>query len=135
MPHTGLTLGNIYTYGSGGLTLQLTPKQYKWQSSPLRVRPAIPGSGFFVVPDNRFAWSLFAGMEGRAIARNIFLDGNTFDDSISVHKKYFVADANAGLSVTYGRAQISYTLNWRSEEFEGQSDDSLFGAISLGYRF
>jgi hypothetical protein len=135
MPHTGMTLGNIYTYGSAGLTLQLTPKQFQWQGQPQRVRPAMPGNGFFAVQDNKFAWSLFAGVEGRAIGRNIFLDGNSFENSPSVDKEYFVADANAGVSTTYGRTQISYTLNWRSREFEGQDDPSIFGVISIGRRF
>lgn len=134
-PHVGISLGNVYTYAASGLSFQLTPKQYKWQSQPLRVRPAIPGSGFFHVPEERFAWSLFAGVEGRLVGRNIFLDGNTFEDSPSVDKKYFVADANAGVSFTYGRAQLSYTLNYRTREFDGQEDESLFGAISLGYRY
>ena len=134
-PHMGATLGNVYTYGAGGVSLQLTPTRYKWQSKPLRVRPAIPGNGFFAVPERHLAWSLFAGVEGRAVGRNIFLDGNTFEDSPSVDKRHWVADANAGVSVTYGRAQISYTVNWRSREFEGQDDPSIFGAISLGYRF
>ena len=74
-PHTGVALGNIYTYGAGGISFQLTPETYKWQSKPPRVRPAIPGSGFFAVPEDNFAWSLFAGVEGRAMVRNIFLDG------------------------------------------------------------
>jgi lipid A 3-O-deacylase len=134
-PHTGITLGNIYTYGAAGLSLQIAPKKYRLQSAPTRVRPAIPGNGFFAVPDNKFAWSVFAGVEERAMARNIFLDGNSFTDSPSVDKRIMVTDANAGISFIYGRARISYTLNWRSREFEGQSEPSLFGALSLGYRF
>ena len=133
-PYAGVTLGNVYTYGSSGIMFQIVPDKYQFQSSPLRVRPAIPGSGYFSVPNNKFAWSLFGGLEGRAVGRNIFLDGNTFADSRSVDKKYFVGDANAGISFTYGRTQLSYTLNWRSEEFQGQDGGSLFGAISLGYR-
>lgn len=134
-PHAGFSLGNIYTYGSGGVTLQLTPQRYQWQSPPMRVRPSIPGNGFFVVPDNEFAWSAFIGLDGRAFARNIFLDGNSFQDSPSVDKKTFVTDASAGISLSYGATQISYSLNWRSKEFDGQDDPSLFGAISVGYRF
>ncbi len=134
-PHTGVTLGNIYTYGAGGVTLQFTPRQHTWQSTPLRVRPAIPGNGFFAAPADQFAWSLFAGVEGRAMGRNIFLDGNTFEESPSVDKKYAVADASAGVSFIYDQVQLSYTLNWRSKEFDSQKDPSLFGAISLGYRF
>ncbi|MDX1580397.1 MAG: lipid A deacylase LpxR family protein [Alphaproteobacteria bacterium] len=135
MPHVGLSLGNIYTYAAGGVTFQLVPEQDKWQSQPLRVKPAIPGSGIYAVAERRFAWSLFAGFEGRVVARNIFLDGNTFRNSASVPKKELVLDASAGVSLTYGRLQISYTLNWRSKEFDGQNGSSLFGGISAGYRF
>lgn len=54
---------------------------------PPRIQPSLPGSGFFVPPQDRFGWYLFAGVEGRAVARNIFLDGNTFRDSRSVDKE------------------------------------------------
>jgi hypothetical protein len=134
-PYTGAALGNVYTYGSAGVMFQIVPEKYSWQSNPIRVQPAMPGDGYFDVPDRRFAWSLFFGLEGRAVARNIFLDGNSFADSRSVDKNYFVGDANAGISLTYGRVQISYTLNWRSEEFRGQGGGELFGALSAGYRF
>lgn len=134
-PHAGLTLGNIYTYGAAGVTFQLVPSRHIWQAPPPRVRPAIPGSGYFSIPENEISWSLFAGFEGRAIGRNIFLDGNSFQQSASVDKRYGVMDANAGFTVSYGRAQIAYTLNWRSEEFHNQDDASIFGSVSLGYRF
>lgn len=134
-PNIGATVGNIYTYATTGVTFQLTPTKYKWQSTPSRVRPAIPGNGFFAVPDGKFAWSVFAGVQGRAMGRNIFLDGNTFQDSLSVDKKTWVGDANVGFSLTYGRTQFSYTMNWRSKEFTGQTDNTLFGAITIGRRF
>ncbi len=134
-PHVGASVGNVYTHANSGFTVQLTPKKYKWQSTPIRVRPALPGSGYFSVPDNIFAWSLFAGVDGRAVARNIFLDGNSFSGGPSVDKKPLVADVSGGVTLTYGRVQTAYTLNWRSDEFYGQSDNSMFGAISVGYRF
>ncbi|MDX1974557.1 MAG: lipid A deacylase LpxR family protein [Rickettsiales bacterium] len=134
-PYVGGTLGNIYTYSNTGVIFQLVPSKYKWQSLPPRVRPAMPGSGYFSVPENEFSWSVFAGIEGRAVARNIFLDGNSFENSPSVDKKYAVGDANIGLALTFGRTQMTYTLNWRSEEFHGQDRPDLFGAIGLGYRF
>ncbi len=134
-PYVGGTLGNIYTYANTGLIFQLVPKKYKWQDLPPRVRPAMPGSGYFSVPEDDFSWSIFAGLEGRAIARNIFLDGNTFRDSPSVDKKHVVGDANIGVAFTFGRTQLTYTLNWRSEEFHGQDKPDIFGAIGLGYRF
>ncbi len=69
-----------------------------------------------------------------SLGQNIFLDGNTFRDSPSVDKEYFVADASAGAAMTFGPTRISYTLNWRSREFEGQDDPSIFGAVAVGFR-
>ena len=134
-PHVGATIGNVYTYANAGLTLQLTSAADRWQAQPLRVRPSIPGSGFFAPPSDSWSWSLFAGVEGRAVGRNIFLDGNTFEDSPSVDREYFVADASAGAALTFGPTRVSYTLNWRTREFEGQDDPSIFGAVALGFRF
>lgn len=134
-PYVGGTLGNVYTYANTGLIFQLVPKNYTWQDLPPRVRPAIPGSGYFASGDDDFSWSIFAGLEARAVGRNIFLDGNTFRDSPSVDKNYFVGDANIGVATNYGRTRVTYTLNWRSEEFKGQDDPDVFGVISVGYRF
>ena len=67
--------------------------------------------------------------------RNIFLDGNSFKNSPSVDKKPLVHDANAGISLTFGKTQLAYTLNWRSKEFDGQDEESLFGALSIARRF
>jgi hypothetical protein len=134
-PYTGATLGNVYTYGDVGLNFRLGPESEKWQDTPVRVRPAMPGTGFFEIPEDKWSWYLFAGAEGRAVAQNIFLDGNTFTDSYSVDKKIFVADLNAGLAITYDQLRISYTGVYRTREFDTQDDPEFFGAISAGYRF
>ncbi|MBI1363476.1 MAG: DUF2219 family protein [Proteobacteria bacterium] len=135
MPHAGATVGNVYTYGNIGGTIRLAPDDARFQDTPTRVRPAMPGTGFFHLKEGQFGWYLFAGVDQRLMLRNIFLDGNTFTDSHSVDKKYFVTDVSGGLALTYGKTRISYTLNWRSKEFNGQKDPSVFGSIGLGYRF
>lgn len=134
-PYAGATVGNVYDFINGGISLRLAPSEAQWQDTPVRVRPALPGTGYFDTPENKWGWYLFGGIEGRAIGRNIFLDGNTFTDSPSVDKENFVADANAGLALTYDQVRISYTLVYRTKEFEDQKDDTLFGAMSVGYRF
>lgn len=134
-PHFGLTLGNVYTYAGAGLNLSLSPYDGRFQDAPIRVRPAMPGTGAFIVPDSRFAWHLFGGIEGRAVARNIFLDGNTFRDSYRVDKHPLIADASAGVAFTYGRARLSYAIVWRSPEFTKQDEGDVFGIVSLGFRY
>lgn len=135
MPHVGVAVGNVYAHASAGLTWQILPDSHHWQSPPLRVRPAIPGSGFFYSDRSGPGWSFFTGVELRAVGRNIFLDGNTFESSPSVDKKPFVVDANAGLTLSFERLRVAYTLNWRSREFDGQQNAHLFGALSVSRRF
>ena len=134
-PYAGATLGNIYTYANTGVTFAFMPKSQNLQASPTRVRPSIPGSGYFDIPKDKWGWYLFAGAEGRAIPRNIFLDGNTFTDSRDVDKKPFVGDLSAGFAVTYDDLRFTYTLNYRTLEYDGQDDQSLFGSVSLTKRF
>ena len=135
-PHVGTTLGNVYTYANVGpdpaAAAGRRPLADPAAEGCARRSPAAASSR---PPSNAWAWSVFAGVEGRAVGRNIFLDGNSFRDSRSVDRRYFVADASAGLSLTYGAARISYTFNWRSREFDRQDDPSIFGAIAVGYRF
>lgn len=134
-PQIGATLGNVYTYANTGLDFRLRPFSNEFDDTPLRVRPAMPGTGFFTVPDDGFDWYLFAGLEGRVVGRNIFLDGNTFRDSPSVDKNYLVADANVGLATTFGATRVSYTYVYRTREFHTQEEPTKFGAVSVGYRF
>lgn len=78
---------------------------------------------------------LFAGAHGRLIARDIFLDGNTFLDSPSVDKDWFVFEGTAGLVFRYRRWRVAYTHVWRGEEFKGQRGGAAFGAITFTYTF
>jgi hypothetical protein len=131
-PHLGLTAGNIYTYANAGVTFKLSSEAGRWADKPLMVRPSIAGTGFFPKTKDLF-WELFLAVEGRAVARNIFLDGNTFADSHSISKNPLVGDASAGVTVSWGRLRVGYTLVYRTKEFDGQDDGELFGAVNIGY--
>lgn len=134
-PSIGVSLGNIHTYAETGLMFSFSPDKGILQDTPPRVRPAPPGSGYFETPTDNWSWQLFAGANGRAVARNIFLDGNTFSDSHSVDKNYFVGDLTGGLAITVNDYRLSYSLNYRSDEFKNQGDDSVFGSVTLSTRF
>jgi hypothetical protein len=77
---------------------------------------------------------VFAGVQGRAVARNLFLDGNTFEDSASVDRNPFVADFQTGVSISAGDWRIAYTYVWRTEEFETQPTRQDFGALAISVR-
>lgn len=132
VPHVGAALGNVLIQASGGGSLRLghdLPSDY----GPPRIRPSLPGSEFFA-PSRKFGWYLFAGLELRGVLRNIFLDGNTFKDSLSVDKRFLVADFQTGFALTWDPVRFVFTFVLRSEEFHGQGGTDSFGAISLGMR-
>jgi lipid A 3-O-deacylase len=133
VPHVGASLGNVYTHINGGIIFRFGQELFIDYGPPL-IRPSLSGFGA-INPAERLAWYAFAGVDGRWVARNIFLDGNTFSDSHSVNKKPFVGDFVAGIAFTYQNVRLAFTHVIRSREFDGQSEADRFGAVSLSVRF
>jgi hypothetical protein len=132
-PHFGAAIGNVYDYANVGAMARLgfnLPRDY----GPLRIDPSLPGSGFFE-PSGDVGAYIFAGVDGRAIARNLFLDGSTFQRSRSVSKMNLVGDFEVGAAVTFRAFQLSFTHVFRSREYKTQTADDQFGAVNLSVRF
>jgi hypothetical protein len=94
----------------------------------------VPGSDFFI-PTSGFSWYLFAAVEGRAVARNIFLDGNTFEDSRSVDKKPLVGDLSAGVALFWSDDfRMDASATYRTKEFDGQDGNRvIFGGFNISF--
>jgi lipid A 3-O-deacylase len=132
-PHAGASAGNVDTHASLGTMLRFgrdLPADY----GPPVMRPNLPGSDFFM-PTQTLGWYLFTGIEARAVARNIFLDGNSFRDSHSVDKKRWVGGVQAGIAVTYRSTRIAYTHILRTREYTTQDTHEEFGAFTISQRF
>lgn len=132
-PTAGVALGNVLTQGSVGASIRLGQNLGLTYGPPF-IRPSLPAAAI-VKRRGQFGWNLFAGIEGRAVARNIFLDGNTIGDSRSVDKNNLVLDFQGGIEFTLGYARLSFTQIYRTREFEGQRVPSQFGSISLSAIF
>lgn len=133
LPHFGGSLGNVFTYGSAGFTLRCGSGLGRDFGTPC-VRPSLPGGCYFR-PGEGLSWYLFAGVEGRAVLWNIFLDGNTFSESHQVDRRPFVGDLQMGVSVHWRRFRFSYTQVYRTEEFVEQDNGNVFGSFSFSYHF
>ncbi|MDD3445535.1 MAG: lipid A deacylase LpxR family protein [Zavarzinia sp.] len=131
-PSVGATIGNVHTYASASATLKIGSDVSSDWGAP-RIRTALSGTGYFR-PVNDFEWYVFAGVEGRAVARNIFLDGNSFANSHSVDKEPLVADLQVGAAVTMGDMRLTFTQVFRTREYAGQREGDVFGALSLSWR-
>lgn len=129
--HAGVALGNVFSYGNAGMELRLgwhIPKDF----GVSLMRPA--GSTRLEIGDD-FSVYLFGAVNGRAVARDAFVDGNTFSDSHSVDKKYFVADLAGGIAFSFKRIIVTWTQLLRTKEFDGQEDAHSFGAMALSFSF
>ncbi|WP_426957476.1 lipid A deacylase LpxR family protein [Muricoccus radiodurans] len=138
IPVLSAAVGNVQTYAAGGAMFRIGDGLRRdW--GPVRIRPALAGSGFVsperTQPNDHFGWYVFAGLEGRAVARDIFLDGNTWRDGPRVDKRIFVGDMQLGAAVVWGDWRVAYTQVYRTEEFYGQRGRQSFGSFSVSYRF
>ena len=133
-PNLGVTLGNINANARAGLTVRIG-RDLNNDYGPPRVRPALAGAGYFT-PRDGFSWYVFSGVEGRAVAHDIFLDGSLFkDDDPHVEKNNFVVDMQSGLVVQVGKTQIGLTYVERTKEYKTQDIPQRFGAVSLSRKF
>lgn len=131
-PHWGGSVGNVYDYVNAGAMARFgfnLPKDY----GPMRIEPSLPGSDYFE-PTAGFGAYVFAGVDGRAIARNLFLDGNSFESSRSVDKFNLVGDAIAGAALTFDSFRLAFTHVIRSREYKTQKSQDQFGAVDLTVR-
>ncbi len=86
------------------------------------------------MPRRGFNWTVFFGGDVGYIASDAFLDGGFAADGPSVPRRDIVGRARAGLLLEYDNFGIGFSLNWLGQEFRGQSDGQVIGAIQLKYR-
>jgi hypothetical protein len=128
-PHVGAAIGNVYDYANAGLMGRFglnLPNDY----GPTRIDPSLPGTDFFE-PTGDLSIYAFSGWDGRAVARNIFLDGNTFEDSRRVDRIPWVADFQEGIAIAMDSWRLTFTHVFRTREFTTQQHADQFGAINL----
>lgn len=78
---------------------------------------------------------LYGGGEGCVVLRDITLDGNTFQSSPSVDKRYFVPAASFGAVLTHQRFQLEFSYIVKGDEFNGQHGNQMYNTIKLTFFF
>jgi len=138
--HGGIALGNVATYVNAGAELRLgwsIPNDFGTSA----LRPGGDNSSPGSIWDPRSAdsqrWGLhgFISMDARLVAHDIFLDGNNFSTSHSVHKKRGVAEGALGISFIYGGLKLSYAHIFRSKEFSQQESAHSYGSLAFSYTY
>lgn len=137
--HYGASLGNVATYANLGAEMRAgvaLPDDFGTSS----IRPGGDNNAPLAAGDPRRGFGAagvhgFVSFDVRAVARNIFLDGNTFTDSHRVDKRYLVGDIAVGLAWRGRYGKIAYSYYVRSKEFYGQPQPQRFGSVTLSAEF
>ena len=136
LPSVTLGAGTVRDYAQAGFSVRLGQGLASDFGSP-RIRPGLTGTDAYL-PTRPFAWYVFAGADGQAIARDVFLDGSTFRNSPGPHvtKRPLVGEFEGGLAVMAYGVRVTYTQTWQTEEFRRQKAGLFnFGSLALSAKF
>ncbi len=141
IPHGGASVGTVMTLARGGGLLRLGRHMTGFGPDTIEPGGAMlqnmrrevePGRG------QGLEWYVFAGVDHRLVAHNIFLDGAVFRDGPSVNRRPHVYDLSLGFSLRHGSLRVSLTRVQRSEEFftaASRGGRQTFDSINLGLEF
>ena len=131
VPHVALTGGTPRTQASAGATLRIGVNLPDDFGRPT-IQSGLPVSGGTSRP---FGVHLFAGIEGRAIAGDTFLDGNLWRSGPSIDKEPFGLESRVGFAVTSGKVDLGFTYARQSPETSvGERKTHDFGSVWLSWR-
>ncbi|AHJ66547.1 lipid A deacylase LpxR family protein [Granulibacter bethesdensis] len=134
LPSLTFGVGNLRVYGQTGVLFRIG-QGLQSDFGPNRIRPGLTGGDAYT-PTGRFAWYIFAGGDGQAVAHDMTLDGNTWRDSRHVSRQPFVGELEAGLAIIAYGMKVSYTHVVQTQEFHGQHGGLFqFGVFNLSTRF
>lgn len=134
LPGASVGLGTVRVYAEAGAQFRLGSGLGSDFGAP-RLRPG-PSGGDAFVPVQPFAWYVFGGVSGQAVATDITLNGNTWQDSRSVTLTPLVGEFQAGLAIMAWGMRLSYTQVFQTQEFKHQTGGlHQFGSLALSVRF
>jgi len=101
-----------------------------------RIQPGISGGDAFTVAEGEVPWYVFVGVDGQAVGRDVFLDGDLFRASAHVDKKVWLGEMEVGWAVIWHGVRLSYTQTWQTASFKGQKGGLFnFGSLTGSVHF
>ena len=135
IPRVGGEAGNVFTLATAGLSMRAgfnLPSNFGEQIIDSPASVASP----FTLHSPAFSAYFFGGVDGRAVAHDITLDGNSFQNGPSVDKYPLVADLSWGFAVQVGsHLEFAYVHIDRTKEFRGQQGNDILGSLNLKLNF
>lgn len=121
LPQTFVNLGTLEVSAGAGATV--------------RAGYQIPNEFAPGLSRRRWGAYVFAGLNGRWVGHNLFLDGNTFRSSHRVDRQPACGQFQAGLALVLKSVELAAAHTYLSPEFEGQPEWDQFSSIFLTVKF
>lgn len=132
-PHYGARAGNLQSSISIGGAVRIG-KNVPVEAGAARLKPSLPGAGYFK-PSAYSGLYAYAGVEGRYVPRNLFLD-EPGRNGVRVTRRDFDGDALIGIAIYRGPARLSYTHYFRTVQYNEQNrQGSEYGSLALTVNF
>jgi lipid A 3-O-deacylase len=134
LPSLTGVVGNWRVYAQAGVQFRLGQDLEADFGAP-RIRPGLSGSDAYIAA-RPVSWYVFVGVDGQAVAHDVSLDGNSFENSAHVTRQPFVGEVQAGLVVMALGARLSLTHVLQSPEFYHQKRGFFqFDSVALSVKF
>jgi lipid A 3-O-deacylase len=134
LPSLTVGLGDIRDYVQAGISFRIGSGLDSDFGVP-RLRPGISGGDAFT-PTKPFAWYVFAGVDGQAVAYDLLLQSSPFRGGPHVTPVWDIAEFQGGFAVMAYGMRLTFAYVAQTQEFRGQSGGlHQFGSASVALRF
>lgn len=127
VPSGSLSLGNDRTYFDFNTRL-LIGHNLDNTFGPLKINYGVDALGSF---SDDFSIYLYGGLGYRFTARNIYIQGNTWEDPFRHELEPFVYYFEGGVTISYKHFEISYGITHKSKEYKFQPKNHTYGTILI----
>lgn len=140
-----LAAGTLMSYAAGGISLAVGKDLPAVSPMPPGITHRLDGGRATSCLWHWVQCTAFAGLEGRYLAYNLFLQGRPWREDPAVAPRRWVGDAMAGLRLDFPRTRgpdhgpwfLQFKATRRSPEFRapGRVPRHTFGALTIGTEF
>jgi hypothetical protein len=129
-PRVGAAAGNVLTYASAGAVMRYG-SELPSDLPATHISLGPPRDGYRGAA--RLGWYAWAGVDARAVARNMFLDGA--GGSPNVERKNRGFDLQAGAALVGPYARLGFAVVQRSREFASQDTPDRFAQLTISFAY
>ena len=135
LPAARADVGNVFIRARGQATFRVgahLPDNFG-PASLLGFKDHTAGS--FADPESDWSIYAYVTLSADGVARNIFLDGNTFATSRSTEREDFIARGAFGVVARYKNLEIGWAQTLETKTFEAQPDGQSFGSLAVNWQW